>query len=238
MKFYGIDGCRKGWFYIGIDESDQYEFGIISAIEDVLAITSEAKLVLIDIPIGLREEDSRERFCDLEARKVLGIRRSSVFPAPSRSALAFDDYAEASLINFQFTGTGLSKQSFAISKKIKEIDKFLISTGLQGKFREMHPEVCFWALNNYQPMQFKKKKKDGFNERENLLNKYFSNSKKLIEEARSKYLKKDLTNDDILDALAGAVSARFYPNLKQLPELPELDEKRIRMEIVYPVIAG
>ncbi|MEW6348758.1 MAG: DUF429 domain-containing protein [Thermodesulfobacteriota bacterium] len=40
----------------------------------------------VDIPIGLRDHGP-ERSCDLEARRLLGIRRSSVFPVPCRSAV-------------------------------------------------------------------------------------------------------------------------------------------------------
>lgn len=235
MKYYGIDGCKKGWFYIGINENDQYEFGIVSAFKEILQIVDQPTQVLVDIPIGLREKDSRKRLCDTEARKVLGKRSSSVFPPPSRLALDADDYAEASEINFENTGKRLIRQSYAISSKIKEVDDFIISTGLQGKFREMHPEVCFWALNDYQPMKFKKKKFIGFEERKFILNKYFSSTNNLIQEARTKYLKKELANDDILDALVGAISARFYSNLKQLPKFPELDDKGIKMEIVYSI---
>ena len=236
MRFFGLDGCKKGWFYIGIDENDQYEFDIITSFQEIEQITINASLVLVDIPIGLREEDTRERLCDLEARKVLGNRKSSVFPASSRLALAFDDYAEASQINFHHTGRRLSKQSFAIAKKIQEVDTFIKSTGLQGKIREMHPEVCFWALNGFTPMEFSKKKNDGFNERRRLLNKYLSNTDKLVEDSRCKFLKKELATDDNLDALVGAVSARFNPKMLTLPDLPELDNKGLKMEIVYPAL--
>lgn len=236
MKYLGIDGCKAGWFYVGINENDQYRFGIVSAFNEILQIVDQSVQVLVDIPIGLRERDLKERLCDLEARKILGNRKSSVFPPPSRPALAFSDYKQASQINFQYTGRKLSQQSFAISKKIKEVDDLIINTKMQGKIREMHPEVCFWALNNYQSMNFNKKKVDGLEERKRILKKYFSITNNLIEEARSNYLKKDLATDDILDALIGAVSARFYKNLRQLPDHPEKDAKGLKMEIVYPAI--
>jgi len=236
MKFFGIDGCKKGWFYVGINEGDQYEFGIITAFEEILAITNQAKQILIDIPIGLREEESLERLCDLEARKVLGNRRSSVFPSPSRLALGYEKYSVASTINFNHTGKKLNKQSFAISKKIKEVDEFIIFTELQGKFREMHPEICFWALNKKQSMKFNKKGANGINERIQILKKYFSKTNNLVREVQLRYLRKDLANDDILDALVGAISARFYPNLKQLSTSPEVDTRELKMEIVYPIV--
>lgn len=236
MKYFGIDGCRKGWFYVGIDEKNEYCFDIISNIESILKITQEAQIVLIDIPIGLRENEKLERLCDLKARNILGKRRSSVFPAPSRSAIKCDEYSEASQINFKKTGRKLSKQSFSIAKKIENVDKFFNSTSLQTKYREMHPEVCFWALNNKTPMEFSKRKSKGFLERKFILKKFYPYTEKLVEEAMLKYLRKDLAKDDIINALVGAVSATFYPNLSSLPNVPELDRNGLKMEIVYPNI--
>lgn len=236
MKYFGIDGCRGGWFYVGIDEKNEYCFGIISNIESILEITKEAQLVLIDIPIGLRENEKLERLCDLEARKVLRKRSSSVFPTPSRLAIKCDQYFKASQINFQCTGRKLSKQSFSIAKKIEEVDRLFDSTSLQTKYREMHPEVCFWALNNKTPIEFSKGKSNGFQERKFILKKFYPYSEKLIEGAMQKYLRKDLAKDDIIDALIGAVSATFYPNIISLPSEPELDRKGLKMEIVYPNI--
>ena len=213
IKYFGVDGCRIGWFYVGIDEQNNYCFGIISNITEIFKITEKAQLVLIDIPIGLRENEKPERLCDLEAREILGRRGSSVFPVPSRFAVGCDQYFIASQINFQQTGRKLSKQSFSITNKIQEVDKFFNFVNLQTKYREMHPEICFWALNKNNPMDFSKKKINGFLERKYILNKYFLYTEKLIEEALSKYLRKHLAKDDIVDALVGAVSATFYPNL-------------------------
>jgi hypothetical protein len=36
--------------------------------------------------------------------------------------------------------------------------------------------------------------------------------------------------------LVGAVSAKFKDNLKQLPQEPEIDERGLKMEIVYPLV--
>lgn len=236
MKYFGIDGCKIGWFYIGIKDKKDYCFGVLTNIESILELTKEAQLVLMDIPIGLREEETRERLCDLEARKILKKRSSSVFPTPSRLAIKCDQYLEACQLNFQSTGRKLSKQSFSIIKKIEEADKFFRSSVLQNKYREMHPEVCFWALNNKTPMEFSKTKSSGFWERKLVLKKFYPYTEKLIEEALQKYLRKDLAKDDIVDALVGAVSATFCPNLLSLPNKPELDRKGLKMEIVYPNI--
>ncbi len=233
MKYIGIDGCKSGWFYVGLDENDKYSFGVISDISEINNEINKAEQVLIDIPIGLRETHTRERFCDLEARKVLGPRRSSVFPPPSRLALNYESYLEASAVNLKCTGRRLSKQSFAILKKIREVDEFIRNSELQNKIREMHPEICFWGLNGNKPMEYNKKKPDGILERTLLLNRYYRKTEVLLADAKIKYLRKDLAIDDILDALAGAITAKNINNLKSLPATPEIDLKGLRMEIVY-----
>lgn len=56
-----------------------------------------------------------------------------------------------------------------------------------------------------------------------------------IKSAMSKFLRKDLAKDDILDALVLALTAA-YPSEKLVtfPPNPPYDEKQLRMEIVYP----
>ncbi len=75
---------------------------------------SDSNLILIDIPIGLRTTESSERLCDLQSRKILNNRKSSIFHAPSRLAIHCNEYRLASKKNKVATGRGLSKQSFSI----------------------------------------------------------------------------------------------------------------------------
>ena len=86
--FYGIDGCPSGWFYVGTDIDGKCQFGVLENFSDVSLFTHHAKLVLVDIPIGLPSTGIPERLCDTAARKAITPRGSSVFPAPARAALA------------------------------------------------------------------------------------------------------------------------------------------------------
>lgn len=55
-----------------------------------------------------------------------------------------------------------------------------------------------------------------------------------IEAARENTpLKKDLQDDDILDALVGAVTACRYPIIHTLPEGPLVDDQGLPMEMVF-----
>ena len=115
-------------------------------------------LALIDIPIGLRDSGAQPRWCEHEARKCLGKRRSSVFTPPVRSSLSFDSYAAASNNNLGRSGKKLSKQAWGIMPKIAEVDAFLESEfAACGVLRESHPEVLFYKLNGNQPMAYAKK---------------------------------------------------------------------------------
>ncbi|MCI0513134.1 DUF429 domain-containing protein [candidate division KSB1 bacterium] len=233
MKFIGVDGCKIGWFFVSLDQNAGWDFGILAKISELAKFITESALILADIPIGLREVDKNERRCDLAARRVLKQRRSSVFPAPARLALNCKTYEAACHANFACTGRKLSQQSWAIAAKIKAMDDFLGTLGPTQKIREIHPEVGFWALNRYAPMQYNKKSQEGFNERIALLSDYGGDAKAMVAAARQKYHSNEVASDDILDAAVAAVTARFQPRLGTLPETPERDPKGLPMEIVF-----
>jgi predicted RNase H-like nuclease len=233
MKFIGIDGCKAGWFYVGFDDKNQWQIGVIKHIEQIATFIPASSLILIDIPIGLTGNTPKQRLCDIEARLRLKPKRSaSVFPVPSRVSLQADNYQQASNLNFQASGRKLSKQSWNIMNKIKQVDDFLIKTKERHKIREMHPELCFWALNHQQAMEHNKKTLQGFSERERLLAVHSQATQEIVNEALRIYPRKDLARDDILDALVGAVTARFNENLITLPEISERDAKDLPMEVV------
>jgi predicted RNase H-like nuclease len=236
VRYLGLDGCRAGWFMVALDENGSGAFGILRAIGELSAYLPQAEIALIDIPIGLRGRHPDERTCDRMARTVFPRgHRSSVFPAPSRCALGCTTYEQASEQNRQCTGRGLSRQTFGILPKIREVDWFVRSTVHRGKIREMHPEVCFWGLNGEKPMAFRKRSLEGYEERLSLLARFCPNARKIVELALRRHPASDLARDDVVDALAGAVTARYHPSLLRIPEVPEPDEEGLPMEIVFAI---
>ena len=234
MKYIGIDGCKSGWFYVGLDESGRASFGVFNHLDELSEHVKDAKAVLVDIPIGLKGRDKDERLCDKQARAVLPPKKKPcVFPAPSRCALDCETYGEASEQNNACTGRKLSQQSFAIIPKIREVDSFLGSEPERFKIREMHPEVAFWALNHRQAMCFPKKKTEGFEERMGILSQHIPGARKVVDLALKQYRRKEVARDDIVDALVGVVLARHFDKLQRFPEEPEYDDTGAIMEIVY-----
>jgi predicted RNase H-like nuclease len=236
MNCIGVDGCKKGWFYVSLDDRDHWKTGVTPNIQHLIDRFQEAHLILVDIPIGLREKGKLERLCDKEARKILGPKRgTSVFPAPCREAVYASSREKAKRINKELTGRSLSEQSLAISPKICEVDCLLTASEAARRLvREVHPEVCFWGLNGGKSMTYSKKTLEGFVERLGVLRKVYGECEECVKEALVKHKRQDVAKDDILDALAAAITARFgFHALKTLPEAPEKDAKDLPMEMVY-----
>ena len=80
FPYWGIDGCKAGWFCIGLRADGELQHFVAPDISAVCAILCQfrAKVALIDIPIGL-SDTAEERACDKQAREYIGGRRSSVF---------------------------------------------------------------------------------------------------------------------------------------------------------------
>ena len=200
--------------------------------------TRQVELLLVDIPIGLPETGA-ERACDLMARQLLGPRKSSVFPVPVRHAVYAPTYQEACDLNATATGRRPSLQCYAICRKIAQVDLVLRSdTSLQQRIREIHPEVCLAALNDWQPMQHKKKSAAGKAERLDVLARHCGNAHKAFLEARNLYRRHDVADDDIIDAMAAAVTAALASGsgVPSIPSNPPVDAAGLRMEMICPAI--
>lgn len=234
IEYIGVDGCRAGWFYVGLAESEAWDMGVAAKVSDLLCHLNKAKLILIDIPIGLREKEKQERLCDAEARRILGrARGGSVFPAPVRRALKCSTYEQASEMNKQHTGRALSRQSWNIVGRINEIDELMHRHKNRRIVKEMHPEICFWGLNKRRVMRYSKKTKEGFSERLNVLRRHCSVSDLIVDGGLGRFMRREVLRDDILDALSGAVTARLWRFLATVPAEPEVDSLGLPMEMVY-----
>jgi len=234
MKAFGLDGCKQGWFYVCL-ERQTLEFGVVSAAADIVECGNPIDAICIDIPIGLHDSGSAPRGCDVAARKVLGRgRASSVFNAPLRPALYAPDYPAANALNRKLSGKGLSKQSYNIGSKIREVDELLLGEPkARDLIRETHPEVCFWALNGGQAVLASKKTDEGFETRMQLLEPHLRQSRSCVEDAMRAYPRKVVARDDIVDALVVALTASKINNINTLPSKPEVDSKGLTMEIAY-----
>lgn len=260
-KFVGVDWCGGGWLSVGLSEDHEPELKLFgstksgpTAFKNLLDHYQAAELILVDIPIGLpagkkgvqigrNDGEIGGRYCDWEAREMLGRRKNSVFPTPTRStvykakaAKRKDAYKVACDNELNTSGAKLEKTSFNLVDQIHQVD--MLQPLSNPKVREVHPEICFWAFNGKKPMQYWKlnAKGKGIAERIDVLNKTYCRTDQIIEASYAEVFRKHFGSDDVLDALAAAVTAyKVSLNPEQLRTLPANTppDAQGSMEMVY-----
>lgn len=168
----------------------------------------------IDIPVGLAVAGPRR--ADLEAARLLGARRSSLFRTPVRAALEQETHAAANATQRALTGEGVSAQAYALRAKVLEVDAWRRTPGLP-RVVEVHPETSYAVLAG-RPASFPKRTWAGLQERVALL------------AGVGIVLPADLgpagaaAPDDVLDAAVAAWSAERVRDgrARSLPDPPEL----------------
>ena len=235
MFFVGADVSKGKWLAVKLSEGESPEVRLFQTIREIWDSYNAAGLVLIDMPIGLRDDGGEERLCDKEARGLLGWpRRSSIFRAPCRATLKASNYDDAKRISIHRTSKSLPIQTWSIIPKIREVDEFLNGNiSAKSRIREIHPELCFWALNGGKAMSCSKKTPEGISERTKVLRRACTQTDAVLKATKRDFQGK-VKDDDILDALAAAVTAFLgRKRLLTIPENPETDGSGLRMEMVY-----
>lgn len=223
----GIDGCKSGWFSVWENQDKSIHSSVFSNLNELKNFfKNESQLIIgIDMPVILSEVIPRQ--ADQLARKLLNKKASSVFTAPTPEMLDQPNYEKASLVSKKLFGKSMSLQSWYLFPKIKDVQTMIHHEDIQ--IYEIHPELSFRAMNNEQVILESKKSHEGFVIRNSLLAMHFKNF--IFEEIRHQYVRKDVMDDDILDALAVLWSAKRIQS-NQASFLPQSPEKP-NMQIVY-----
>lgn len=228
----GVDGAKSGWIAVWA-AGERLEFDVYASARHVIGTHPDARIVAVDIPIGL--SDQGRRTPDVLARKFVGGQRSrSVFPSPVRGILDCDTQPEASRIHRAIDGRGFGSHSFGILAKIREWDALLQSDEHARRIvREIHPEVCFAALDGNGGLAEPKKKLEGAARRAAILARHFGELR--VNELLSRVPKSRAAPDDVLDALIALWSAqRIASGIAQsLPSPPEVDSVGLIRAIWY-----
>ncbi len=191
------DGCRAGWVAL-VDGPAGRRIEVAPDAARLFELAAGAALLAIDIPIGL--PGAEPRACDVEARRRLGPRRASVFPAPPRAALVASTHAEATAIARRVQGRGMSVQTFHLLAKIREVDAQLRdATADAPAVAEVHPELSF-AQWRGEPMAHPKRDPRGREARRSLIGARYGTD--LLDAARRRFLRRDVATDDLHDAFA------------------------------------
>ncbi|MFA6045118.1 MAG: DUF429 domain-containing protein [Phycisphaerales bacterium] len=226
----GIDGCPGGgWVIVRLSLDGHLNVTHAPNVAALGAVASESVLSLIDIPIGLVDGP---RTCDVEARQLIGPRRSSVFPAPPRWLLECDTLEAADEAMAARGRKRVQRQLWNIVARIREVDGLLRSGVLPpGRLRECHPEVCFRSLRG-RVLEHSKHTREGLALRREIIEDHLPGAAAAIDAALR--ARAPWNEDDVLDACIAAITgAGVWTNeLATLPAQPPRDACGLPMEMV------
>ncbi len=227
----GVDGCPGGWLAVREWPSNHVDALVYGSFKDLLTDLPSPAAIAIDIPIGLPDVGSRA--CDEAARKHLQFpRMCSVFPAPIRPLLAAVSHADACRIRFDVEGKKVSKQVFAILRKVREVDEALTHTpAVRTIVTEVHPELSFAMWNEGRPLLHAKRRPEGKSERRALIEAAWPG---VISSCQTYLGSAEYQLDDLHDALAALWSARriVAGTFRRFPSVDEHDRHGLPMRIV------
>lgn len=229
----GIDGCKGKWVAVALTESS-FEVDKFDTIDEICERYSNADSIIIDMPIGLVDNNKEVR-PERTARKYLKGKSSSIFNVPCREAVYSDSYEEACNKNKTALGISLSKQSYNVCSKIREVDEFLNNNSKwKNRLLEGHPEVCFAKLNDGKPVLENKTKIEGQKKRIEILSKYYKNTDKVVSNFLND-VKSRKKIDDVLDALCLSIHGRLglENGFCGILENPMEDKNGIKMNMYY-----
>lgn len=208
IRVAGVDMASGGWAVVVLEGGRVVEAFRCEAFAEALAL--DARVVAVDVPIGIPEREPRP--ADVEARRFVGSRSSSVFTTPPRPVLEAPTYAEARAVAVELTGKSVSAQTYALRGCVLEVDEYAPA---DERIIEVHPEVSFRELATG-PLA-SKRTSHGLAERRALLEGAGIEVPPQVPRLRE---------PDLLDATVAAWSAARYARGEALP-LPAGHRERI-----------
>lgn len=148
----GVDGAAGGWVMAvtGAQHGTPVEFALFESFAELWTEAHRLGLVAlgVDMPIGLPSRVRRQ--ADIDARELLGPRRSSLFWSPPLAALDAADYDQANRASREHLGMGLAKQAYNLLPKIREVrtvlQPFDFGPDATPRASEVHPELSFAVM--------------------------------------------------------------------------------------------
>ncbi|AOR30877.1 hypothetical protein BFF78_07260 [Streptomyces fodineus] len=225
MDVLGIDACAKqGWVGIRLTDGVYATSLVDGSLGTLIDRAGAVVTIAVDMPLGL--VDQGWRAADRAARALLGPRRSSVFPIAPRPVWQEPDYPAAASRCQVLTGSGLSRQAWALAPKLSEARACWLA---DERIHEVHPEMSFYAMAGRAPLAYAKKTWRGQHLRRALL----AGAGVVLPDELGEADR--IPADDVLDAGAAAWSAhRIALGIaERVPEVPEPDAEGRLVEIRY-----
>lgn len=210
QRVVGIDAAGKhGWVGVVLADS-RYAAACVGSLAEIIRWAEPVDVVAVDIPVG--SVSSGRRSADVEARRFLGPRASSVFAAPPPQVHTASTYGEANEILVGMGAPKLSRQTWALVPKVVEAGAVARA---DDRIYEVHPEVSFCEIAG-EPVPWSKKSWNGLMFRRRLLESVGIVVPDVVPEVAA-------AADDVLDATVAAWSARRIAlgSARSFPDPPE-----------------
>jgi predicted RNase H-like nuclease len=212
----GVDACSGGWVGVLLRPDAPLQVLLaetIGALVDLARETAPVTVAAIDIPIGL--PDAGRRQADVQARRALPGKGSSVFTTLIRKAWLAPTRVAADEVSRAITGLGVGAQVWGLREKVVEVDDWL-RTHPPFRVVESHPELCFAEMSGA-PLLPSKRTAEGAAARRSALLAGGIHPPPF-------YAGQGYAEDDLLDACAVAWSAARCAagTARSLPEAPEV----------------
>jgi predicted RNase H-like nuclease len=220
----GVTPTRHGWIVasaklIGVTFAPESP-RVLGSFLEVLDERPSFTIIVINAPIGYVEEPGAGvRACDAEARTLLGKRGKALHDAPSRALL--EGRADASVEH-------LDVATATLLPRFREV-ALEMSPYRQRTVYEGSPELSFYQLNGFEPLDRSKKTESGLNERRALLLNAIPGIERVIDAELG-----DEAPKHLLDAAALLWTARrvYAKGARRVPQDPEWDSTGLRTEFV------
>jgi predicted RNase H-like nuclease len=150
----GVDGTKGGWVAIVLRDGAFDRDYVLQPIETSFDELRDVDVIAIDVPIGFGPREA-----DRAARGYMFGAASTVFTTPPRHVLE-QPFGP---------GLGVSAQAHALGPRILHLTDL---AERDQRIHEVHPEVCFRAMNDGRPLLHRKKTAGGALERVEILRRH------------------------------------------------------------------
>jgi predicted RNase H-like nuclease len=219
----GATPCGPGWLVASAKLQGSVfapeEPVFASSFVEVLDTRPAFSVVTVNAPVGyLDEAVVGGRRCDREARALLGPRGSSIQSAPVRVS------AEREL---ELRGEHLDAITIALLPRYREVAAEM-TPFRQRTVYEVHSDLCFYQMNDEQPVASTKNSELGSADRRDLLARALPGAERILSAEVA-----GASMSHLIDAAAFLWTARriFLHAAVRIPADPEWDETGLRMEI-------
>jgi predicted RNase H-like nuclease len=157
VRVVGADIWKRHWVAVVVRDGRFERAHLVATVDGVLESCPDARVVGLDVPIGLPAPGQR-RLSDALVRRVVGPRRQSLFTTPPLELLEAPTLLEANRRAVAAGWPGISAQTYGLRHAILEVQPV---AARDDRLYEVFPEASFVCANSGRHLASSKLSWDG-----------------------------------------------------------------------------